>query len=346
MTDLLAEALDSPRDLTDGVATNGVDVIFAQERAAGYMAMPNPDLVDYRDVLKVIDARERSLQNIKTFLASMCFIRGNARSLPAGVLRRGRAKLARLLARHRAHSTIVVELIVKWRERHGLALGGVGGGVRSGSPLVAGSDDGASQAGSHEQMVDSQNQASYYLPAPPNGQPRKAVSATMASAMAIAVKHGPPPAPKQKVIVEADAGEPFLWMGVNYLFKMRQDMKYAPLPTSSDPLLVSWFHFDVDPNFTERTDSFASPSFLTSDGPSDAGNTSEWVEQEWWFDAERLHSPSDLTRIRDAAKVRARALATAQLLTSAAAAARLIASPPHLAASRCRLTSSSFAGHS
>ena len=61
MTDLLSEALESQRDLTEGMAPNGVDVIFAQEKAAGYMAMPNPDLVDYRDVLKVIDARERSL---------------------------------------------------------------------------------------------------------------------------------------------------------------------------------------------------------------------------------------------------------------------------------------------
>ena len=33
------------------------------------------------------------------------------------------------------------------------------------------------------------------------------------------------------------------------------------------------------------------------------GNSREWVEQEWWFDAERLHSPSDLSRMRDAAQV-------------------------------------------
>ena len=42
------------------------------------------------------------------------------------------------------------------------------------------------------------------------------------------------------VTLVGEPGEPFLWMGVNYLVKMRSDMKYAPLPTSSDPLLLSF----------------------------------------------------------------------------------------------------------
>ena len=67
---------------------------FYDVDATPFVALPN--LSNFRDVLTVIDARERTLQNIKTFLASMMFIRGNARSLPPDVLRLGRGKLARL----------------------------------------------------------------------------------------------------------------------------------------------------------------------------------------------------------------------------------------------------------
>jgi hypothetical protein len=96
------------------------DDVFSLEMAAPLVSVPY--LTDFRDVLKVIDARERVLQNIRTFLASMGFIRGSARSLPLPVLRRGRAKLAWLLARLRVHSTTVVELIQLWRKRIGAPL--------------------------------------------------------------------------------------------------------------------------------------------------------------------------------------------------------------------------------
>ena len=311
MSDILADASESPRGL-GGDSLSDRDIVV-QECASGYLSMPS-STIDYRDVLKVIDARERSLQNIKTFLASMCFIRGNARSLPPGVLRRGRAKLARLLARHRVHSAVVVELIVKWRQRHGLALGfgaapsdlmlppedhgGGGSGGRSGGGR-SGTASGTASPGGGGDQSSMEDKVKYYLPSGLAGQP---VSRTMATAMAVASKRGPPPAPKHRMKEVKEPGEPFLWMGVNYLHKMRHDMKYAPLPTSSDPLLLSWFHFDVDPNYLERVDSFRNPSFLTSE-VSDMGNSREWVEQEWWFDAERLHSQSDLSRMREAAQV-------------------------------------------
>lgn len=230
--------------------------LFAAERVAGLV--PVPVVSAYRDILRVIDARERSLENIKTFLASMCFIRGNARSLPAGVLRQGRSKLSRLLARYRAHSTIVVELIQKWRQRHEPALPALSGAAAEGSAAgsaagsVVGSAQGSARASSPSRRGSPWVAEANPLAASTYGQRgdgeganhRRAVSSTMASAIATAAKVGPPPAPRQRVIEEPTHAEPFLWMGCNYLLKMREDLRCArgilllhpsPLPYSRLP---------------------------------------------------------------------------------------------------------------
>ena len=63
MSELLAEARTS--EAHNGGAAMAADVqVFVDERSLG--AVPIPRLDDFRDVLKVIDARERSMQNIKT----------------------------------------------------------------------------------------------------------------------------------------------------------------------------------------------------------------------------------------------------------------------------------------
>ena len=77
-----------------------------------------PDLHDFRQIFEVIEARERTVQSIKCFLSSMGYIRGAHYALPVEGLRRGRAKLARLLGRLRMYSTSVVELIVLWRNHN------------------------------------------------------------------------------------------------------------------------------------------------------------------------------------------------------------------------------------
>ena len=252
------------------------DDVFALEMAAPLVSVPY--LTDFRDVLKVIDARERVLQNIRTFLASMGFIRGSARSLPLPVLRRGRAKLAWLLARLRVHSTTVVELIQLWRRRMGAPL-------PPPSPRLLTSRQSVSAGSS----VDS---------------PAVAKSKQLTKAEeAAAVEHGAPPpkprAPKKGMGRPPSAQEPFMWMGCNYLLKMRTDLRYAPLPTLSTPLLIAWFHYE--PTNMEKVTRDVS---LRRPPTVDKGNAdSAWTEQEWWFDAERLHAPVDLVRMRGAQEI-------------------------------------------
>ena len=182
--------------------------LFAMENATPLVALPV--LHDFRDVLKVIDARERTLQNIKTFLASMMYIRGNARSLPLNVLRRGRAKLARLLARLRVHSTSVVELIQLWRHRYGALPLGRPDGADDDGEEGGGSGGGEAEAGelSGEGEVVSE---------------QKAPSLTMRSAIAAAEETVRPPKPREKRKRAVQLLEPFLWMGCNYLLKMHSD---------------------------------------------------------------------------------------------------------------------------
>ena len=120
MADLLAEAMGrtigrrrrrrGPHHHQDGggggVAAYGRhgrrSVIWHLPRGAGHRPRHRADARRLRGPSD--DRRARALAaEHPAFLASMCFIRGSARSLPPGVLRRGRAKLARLLARRRVH---------------------------------------------------------------------------------------------------------------------------------------------------------------------------------------------------------------------------------------------------
>ena len=72
------------------------------------------------------------------------------------------------------------------------------------------------------------------------------------------------------------------------------------IPVASDPLLLSWFHFDVD-QLRFRAESLRNPSFLMSE-VSDMGNSREWVSGVV-VRRRAAASPSDLSRMRDAAQV-------------------------------------------
>ena len=311
----------------------------SEEGLLGYVIVPHLD--SYRDVLKVLDARERSLQTIKTYLASMCFIRGSiasnalvgsARDPRMAVLRRGRAKLARLLARYRAHTTLVVELIQKWRQRYGIPLGGAPAEEEE-APATAlvsnimfktdapkppplqversGSFGAAGQPQSPTTKIlgpSRSPQKRHRQQERKNFQRKPAtVSSAMASAMAVAAtSDSVPTAPRLVPKTEVTATEPFMWMGVNYLIKITQDMKYAPLPIESDPLLMSWFHYDQDE--PTRREAFFKPLqnawFLDPEKSAKRSDSDRiFAEQEWWFDPERLHTPEDIARMRAAEKV-------------------------------------------
>lgn len=174
--------------------------VLAMEAATENVNMPIAS--SYHDLFAVIEARERAVQALKSFLASMgcdsrleqkslagrgstdvsdcCrhrFIRGKARALTHDGLRRARSKLARLIARLRVVTTIVTELIVLWRNRS-MAL--------QGPTTTADVADAA-------------------------GNPNEAGSFSR------------PP-------------EPFMWLGWNYLLKMRSDLAFLPIPIMTDPV--------------------------------------------------------------------------------------------------------------
>ena len=96
------------------------------KNSAAVGRVPLPTVTDYRELFSVIDARERAVAAVKAYLASMGFIRGSARALPPEVLRKGRAKLARLLATLRVHTTQVVELVGARARRRALLMARVG----------------------------------------------------------------------------------------------------------------------------------------------------------------------------------------------------------------------------
>ena len=275
MSELIKAAIVADPGAGKNQAVEDDAMLFSMETTAPLVVLPR--VGDFRDVLKVIDARERSLQNIKTFLASMMFIRGNARVLPLSVLRRGRAKLARLLARYRVHSTNVIELINLWRGRYGAV------------PLESLQVD--------ENPPPTATASNASRPRTVQGQPvqglvaGKSPSFVMCDVVATAaVNGGAPPKPRTKKVRRPVAVEPFMWMGTNYVLKMRSDLHFTPLPTVTDPLLLNWFHYDAP--LSDRRMSLRSPP--------DGGADQVWAEQEWWFDAERLHPTSDLARMRAA----------------------------------------------
>ena len=74
---------------------------------------------EYTVVYTVIEAREREVQLLFSFLSSSQYLRGTVadfRPMPQEALRLARGKLARILARLRGHTTVAVELIRRWQD--------------------------------------------------------------------------------------------------------------------------------------------------------------------------------------------------------------------------------------
>lgn len=74
VTDMVSTSRGSPRcegncESSFDFATSEVSHFFNQELAMGSIEIPV--LTDYRDLLSVIDARERCLQTLRTYLASL-----------------------------------------------------------------------------------------------------------------------------------------------------------------------------------------------------------------------------------------------------------------------------------
>ncbi|KAL1530867.1 hypothetical protein AB1Y20_001761 [Prymnesium parvum] len=229
-----------------GVVARTDSMVLVHELLAPAILVPL--LTSYADLYAVIDARERAVQAMKGFIASLRYIRGNARRLPTEQLRHSRAKLARLLGRLRAHSTNVVELLLLWRRRR---------------------EEKEEEGEGGEPQEEPQEGAKSDTP------PTYSRESTL-----LGMRTSRPVAP----------AEPFFWMGWNYLLKMSQDMRFAPLPVGSDPLLLYWFHYE-SPRHEAREVALRTPP-----DPS--------REAEWWFDAERLHTAADIARMRAAQQAR------------------------------------------
>jgi hypothetical protein len=102
------------------------------------------------------------------------------------------------------------------------------------------------------------------------------------------------------------APEPFLWFGHNYLLKTMIDLPLAPLPLGADPLLLSWFHAPRTRGWQPEQSDWGGGGggFSRGEGmvvPSTVGNSAESGSLEWYFDATRLHGPTTLHRMRQAA---------------------------------------------
>ena len=54
---------------------------------------------------------------------------------------------------------------------------------------------------------------------------------------------------------------------------------------------------------TSRADSFSRPWFLAADASTRSEGDRVFAEQEWWFDAERLHTDDDVERMKEATRV-------------------------------------------
>ena len=85
-------------------------------KSAGELSESPVDWVETDDLEAAIHAREGAVHAIKALLASVRHVRGT-HPLPEPLAHRARVRLARLLARLRAHTTEVVEHIERWRHR-------------------------------------------------------------------------------------------------------------------------------------------------------------------------------------------------------------------------------------
>ena len=110
----------------------------------------------------------------------------------------------------------------------------------------------------------------------------------------------------------ANDEEIFLWQGHNYLLKLGTDLAFLPLPILNDPLLLTWWHYEA-PDY-DRDDALVQPpyslhlqsmfeemigrgEFLDATKRHVMADAAMRAEGDWWFDADRLHSDADKSRM-------------------------------------------------
>ena len=240
------------------------------------LALPQivvPTFDRYSDVFGEIEARERAINSLRTFLSSIGYIRGNHRILGDDGLRRARSKLARILARLRMHTTTCAELISLWRRRQldarSLAAAEAAASVKrrvehrisQGKPVTDAERQLLSKLTRAAEVAAEaavaagapRGTASASAPAPaPAPAPTVDGDSSLASAAAAA------PAAASPVATGAQ-GEVFYWLGHNYMHKMAMDLAWLPVPTFTDPLLLNWWHYEA-PDL-EREEALCQPPY-------------------------------------------------------------------------------------
>ena len=229
-----------------------------------------PRNVPLRDVFSVIEARERAVAALRGFLASFGYIRGNARpmGMPLDGLRRARAKLAWLLARVRAHTTVAVELIEMWERLQPpppplqppppAAQPRQPPPPQKAAPPMA-LDYNQPSATSLTELIDNDGDG-FITTDELHSFTSELHSFTSATASASASAIGPEAAlaaaatpaatgadsSAAEALSASSVAQPrFYWLGWNYLLKMATDLSFLPLPVEEDPLLLLWWRYNA-----------------------------------------------------------------------------------------------------
>ena len=163
------------------------------------------------------------------------FIRGSARTLSISGLRRARAKLSRILARLRAHTTVAVEMIDSWQQQQRQQQ------QRQQQQLQSQPErfqrnlvTGQSTALQGDLSVNNVDIAKSELAVSPATHLE---TSTTESAVPLTSAH------EGHAMHALDRGgdATFLWLGWDYLLKMATDLAFLPLPIDEDPLLLRWW---------------------------------------------------------------------------------------------------------
>ena len=217
-----------------------------------------PRNVPLRDVFSVIEARERAVAALRGFLASFGYIRGNARpmGMPLDGLRRARAKLAWLLARVRAHTTVAVELIEMWERLQPPPPPlqppppAAQPPQKAAPPMTL--DYNQPSAASLTELIDSDGDG--FITRDELHSFTSATASASASAIgpeaALAAAAAPAATGTDASAAEAlsasSVAQPrFYWLGWNYLLKRATDLGFLPLPVEEDPLLLLWWRYNA-----------------------------------------------------------------------------------------------------
>ena len=232
-----------------------------------------PRLAGYSEIFAVIEARERSVQSLRGFLASMGYIRGNARALPADGLRRSRSKLARMLARIRAHTTVAVEMITEWQREQVAGASddesqpptslapatdppedsGASKAVNGADAAVEAADaaDSVKAAGANADGVKAAGVKVTGVKVTDAADGVKAAGVKAAGAKAASVKAAESAAVRvsghviRLELARLQSAPTFYWLGWNYLLKMATDLAFLPIPIENDPLLLVWWRYNA-----------------------------------------------------------------------------------------------------